>query len=73
MERQKQKQTKWGWGAVALVGLFVAFATIETNVIVALSGAAMLAFGAYKGGYMTENPRRETARRETNQLERRAA
>lgn len=49
----KTSKTKPVWGLVAVVGLVVAFATIENSVIIALSGAALLAAGAYMGGYMT--------------------
>lgn len=67
------KQTKWGWGAVALVGL-VAATTIEGSLVITAASVALFAIGSYLGGYMdTEDAGRETARRETNQLERRAA
>lgn len=53
----KTAKTKPAWGAVAIVGLMVAFATIETNVFVALLGAALMGLGAYLGGYMNEGLR----------------
>lgn len=57
MEKQKEtagmtatKQTKWGWGAVALVGLMAA-ATIEGSLIITAIATAMFGLGAYLGGY----------------------
>ena len=80
MDKQRQTagetaKTKPAWGAVAIIGLFVAFATIETNIIIALLGATLLGIGAYMGGYMTEDAGRGTARHETGTKagERRAA
>ena len=57
MEKQRQTAgetatTKPAWGIVSIIGLMVAFAAIETSVIIALLGAALLATGAYMGGYM---------------------
>ena len=57
MENQKEtagmtatKQTKWGWGAVALVGL-VAATTIEGSLIITAISVGVFAIGAYLGGY----------------------
>ena len=47
------KQTKWGWGAVALVGLMAA-ATIEGSLVITAIGTAIFAIGAWLGGYMDE-------------------
>lgn len=68
-------KTKPAWGAVAIIGLFVAFATIETNIIIALMGATLLGIGAYMGGYMSGDARLTDARHETGTKagERRAA
>ena len=68
-------KTKPAWGAVAVIGLFVAFATIETNIIIALMGAAMLAIGAYMGGYMDETKRdlHDSMAKPNQKQERRAA
>ena len=46
------KQTKTGWGLVAMAGLFCACATIESSLMIALIGTAAFTFGAWKGGYM---------------------
>ena len=81
MDRQNQtagetakKQTKWGWGAVALVGL-VAATTIEGSLILTAASVALFAIGSYLGGYTELNDCGTTGLRdcETNQLERRAA
>lgn len=48
-----KKQTKWGWGAVALVGL-VAATTIEGSLIITAISVAVFGIGAYLGGYMDE-------------------
>ena len=60
MENQKEtagmtatKQTKWGWGLVAVIGVMVAV-TMGDSLIMAAIGTAMLAAGAYLGGYMEE-------------------
>ncbi|MBQ8959467.1 MAG: hypothetical protein IJ057_13370 [Bacteroidales bacterium] len=45
--------TKWGWGLVAVVGLFVA-TTIEGSLIITAAGTAFFGLGAYLGGYMQE-------------------
>ena len=72
MDKQDKKQTKWGWGLVALAGLLAA-TTIDGNIIITAASAAVFALGAWRGGYMTEDARRKTAGRETNLQERRAA
>ena len=46
-----KKQTKWGWGAVALVGL-VAATTIEGSLTITAISVAVFGIGAYLGGYM---------------------
>ena len=48
------RQTKWGWGAVALVGL-VAATTIEGSLILTAASVALFAIGSYLGGYMDES------------------
>ena len=48
-----QKETKWGWGLVSLVGLMAA-ATIDGSLIITFIAVAMFGIGAYKGGYMDE-------------------
>lgn len=72
MDKQDKKQTKWGWGLLALAGLLAA-TTIDGSLLITAASAAIFALGAWKGGYMTEDAGRETSGRETNQLERRAA
>ena len=46
-------QTKPAWGIVAIIGVMVAV-TMGDNLIMAAIGTAMLALGAYLGGYMDE-------------------
>lgn len=46
-------QTKPVWGIVAVIGVMVAV-TMGDNLIMAAIGTAMLALGAYLGGYMDE-------------------
>ena len=47
----KQKQTKPAWGAVACIGAMVAV-TMGDSITMAAIGTAMLALGAWLGGYM---------------------
>ena len=44
-------QVKKGWGIVAVIGVVVAL-TMGDSLIMAAIGTAMLAAGAYFGGYM---------------------
>lgn len=46
-------KTKKGWGLVAVIGFTVAL-TMGESLIMAAIGTAMLAAGAYLGGYMNE-------------------
>ena len=69
------RQTKWGWGAVALVGLMAA-TTIEGSLIITAASVALFAIGSYLGGYMELNDRGTTGLRDcetANASERRAA
>lgn len=75
MDKQKEtagmtatKQTKWGWGLVALVSVTV-FCTCTGSLWLTLGSAALFAFSAWRGGYMTEDAGRETSGHATNQLE----
>ena len=49
----KTRQTKPGWGIVAVIGVMVAV-TMGDSLIMAAIGTAMLCVGAYLGGYMEE-------------------
>lgn len=58
MDKQRQTAgetatTKKGWGFVACIGAMVA-CTMGESLIIAAIGTAMLAAGAYFGGYMNE-------------------
>lgn len=44
-------KTKWGWGAVALVGLMAA-TTIEGSLTITAISVAVFGIVAYLGGYM---------------------
>ncbi len=46
-------KTKPAWGIVAVIGMMVAV-TMGDSLIMAAIGTAMLAAGAYLGGYMEE-------------------
>lgn len=46
-----KKQTKKGWGIVACIGAMVAV-TMGDSLTMAAIGTAMLALGAWLGGYM---------------------
>jgi hypothetical protein len=46
-------QVKKGWGIVAVIGVVVAL-TMGDSLTMAAIGTAMLAAGAYFGGYMNE-------------------
>ena len=65
-------QVKKGWGVVAVIG-FVVAVTMGDSLTMAAIGTAMLALGAWLGGYM--EPLRGDAGRETGTQagERRAA
>ena len=67
-------KTKKGWGIVAVIGFVVAL-TMGDNLIMAAIGTAMLAAGAYFGGYMNETSQklRKTSANTVNAVERRAA
>ena len=65
-----KKQTKWGWGAVALVGL-VAATTIEGSLIITAISVGVFAIGAYLGGYMDNGMLNDECRMQNE--ERRAA
>ena len=54
-----KRQTKWGWGLLALAGMVVAI-TIEGSILITAAGTAMTVIGAWLGGYMTEDASRET-------------
>lgn len=56
MDRQDKKQTKWGWGLLALAGMVVAI-TIEGSIIITAAGTAMTVIGAWLGGYMDKGLR----------------
>ncbi len=49
----KAAKTKPAWGIVAVIGVMVAV-TMGDSLIMAAIGTAMLAAGAYLGGYMEE-------------------
>ena len=67
-------KTKKGWGIVAVIGVVVAL-TMGDSLIMAAIGTAMLAAGAYFGGYMNETSQklRKTSANTVNAVERRAA
>lgn len=70
-----EKQTKWGWGLVALAGLLAA-TTIDGSLLITAASTAIFALGAWRGGYMDKGLRDcETRDCETGTLagERRAA
>lgn len=72
-----KKQVKKGWGLVACIGAMVAV-TMGDSITMAVIGTAMLALGAWLGGYMEPlrgDARLTDARRETGAQagERRAA
>lgn len=48
---KQSRETKPGWGIVAVVG-FVVACTMGNSLIMAGIGTIMLAAGAYLGGYM---------------------
>lgn len=54
-------QTKKGWGIVAIIG-FVMALTMGDSLIMAAIGTALLAGGAYLGGYMNETLKKEEAK-----------
>lgn len=73
MNKQDKKQTKWGWGLVALAGLLAA-TTIDGSLVITAASVAIFGIGAYLGGYIdTEDAGSETASHANNQQERRAA
>lgn len=51
MDKQDKKQTKWGWGLVALAGLLAA-TTIDGSLLITAASVAVFAVSAYLGGYM---------------------
>lgn len=67
-------QVKKGWGIVAVIGVVVAL-TMGDSLIMASIGTAMLAAGAYFGGYMNETSEklRKTSANAAKAVERRAA
>ena len=67
-------QVKKAWGAVAVIGAMVAV-TMGDSFIMAAIGTAMLAAGAYFGGYMEETSQklRKTSANTVKAVERRAA
>ena len=70
----KTRQTKPVWGIVAVIGVMVAV-TMGDSLIMAAIGTAMLAAGAYLGGYM-DTSTNSVSRKNTNSAvagERRAA
>ncbi len=74
MEKTQKRQTKKGWGFVACISAMVAV-TMGDSITMAVIGTAMLALGAYLGGYMNGEARLTDARHETGTQagERRAA
>jgi len=74
MNTQRQTATKPAWGAVAVIGAMVAV-TMGDSLTMAAIGTAMLALGAWLGGYMDASTGSAT-RKTTNPAaagERRAA
>lgn len=67
-------QVKKGWGIVAVIGVVVAL-TMGDSLIMAAIGTAMLALGAWLGGYMNETSQklRKTSANAAKAVERRAA
>lgn len=67
-------KTKKGWGIVAIIGVMIAV-TMGDSLIMAAIGTAMLAAGAYFGGYMDETPQKlsKTSANTVKAVERRAA
>ena len=51
--QERQAATKPAWGAVAVIGAMVAV-TMGDSLTMAAIGTAMLALGAWLGGYMSE-------------------
>lgn len=51
MEKTQKRQTKKGWGLVACIGAMVAVSMGDSLTMAAI-GTAMLALGAWLGGYM---------------------
>lgn len=51
MKKTQKRQTKKGWGLVACIGAMVAV-TMGDSITMAAIGTAMLALGAWLGGYM---------------------
>lgn len=49
--QKRQEATKPAWGAVAVIGAMVAV-TMGDSIAMAAIGTAMLALGAWLGGYM---------------------
>lgn len=56
MEKTQERQTKKGWGLVACIGAMVAV-TMGDSLTMAAIGTAMLAAGAWLGGYMDKGLR----------------
>lgn len=56
MEKTQERQTKKGWGIVACIGVMVAV-TMGDSLTMAAIGTAMLALGAWLGGYMDKGLR----------------
>lgn len=74
MDKTQKRQTKKGWGLVACIGAMVAV-TMGDSLTMAAIGTAMLAIGAWLGGYMDASTGSAT-RKTTNPAaagERRAA
>ena len=78
-EMNKQRQTagetaktKPVWGIVAVIGVMVAV-TMGDSLIMAAIGTAMLAAGAYLGGYMEEIKTNTSTKAQPATGERRAA
>ncbi|KWW24958.1 MAG: hypothetical protein F082_1296 [bacterium F082] len=67
-------QVKKGWGIVAVIGVVVAL-TMGDSITMAAIGTAMLALGAWLGGYMNETSQklRKTSANAAKAVERRAA
>lgn len=56
MDKQEKKQTKWGWGLLALAGLLAA-TTIDGSLLITAASVAIFALGAWRGGYINEERR----------------
>ena len=74
MEKTQKRQaaTKPAWGAVAVIGAMVAV-TMGDSLTMAAIGTAMLALGAWLGGYMNEECGMRNDECKMQDAERRAA